>query len=183
MSVSGPQRIINSLWLVSWQRWLFIASCVLTAVAASAGTAMAAGQQTGVVLVIIVVLAAGTAASPDSHTALVVEIVVVWHWLASSNDPTSPWVVLVAVALFLFHSVVALMAATPITAVVDATTLRRWAIRCSGVVLATVAVWPVVELMSRRDASGNAALMFTALAVLAVCAVVARTRGASSTHD
>lgn len=182
MSVSGPQRIINSLWLVSWQRWLLIASCILASVAASVGTAMAAGQQTGVVLVLVIVLAAGTAASPDSHTALVVEIVVVWHWLASSNDPTSPWVILVAAALFVFHSIVALMAATPITAVVDVNTLRRWAIRSVAVTLATVAVWTLVELMSRRDAPGNAALTFAALVVLAVCVVLARTRGANSAH-
>ena len=59
-------------------------------------------------VLVLALPAVAAVSNPDSHTALAVEVVVVWHWLASTNDPTSPWVIPSRCALFVFHAVVAL---------------------------------------------------------------------------
>ena len=104
-------------------------------------------------------LALAAASIPDSHTALAVEGLVVWQWLASTDDPTSAWVIPLALCLFVFHTVIALMAVTPISAVVDRSILVRWGAE-RVVVVATIGVWVLAFVMDERRAPGNAALTF-----------------------
>ena len=54
---SELQQGIDRLGLVSWQRWTLIATAVLTATAASTICAVEAGHQTGVVVVLVTMLA------------------------------------------------------------------------------------------------------------------------------
>jgi hypothetical protein len=170
------QRLINRLWLVSRQRWVLIAVSVVAATAATTFTGLAAGNQTGAIVVLVIGLAIGAAAIPDSHTALAVEGLVVWHWLASTEDPTTAWVIPMTWCLLVFHTAVALMAVTPVTADVDRAILVRWARRTAIVALGVGAMWALVVAMDERDAAGNTALTVLGLVTLTALVVAARSR-------
>jgi hypothetical protein len=101
----------------------------------------------------------------------------VWQWLATTDDATTPWAIPFAVALLLFHSIIALMAVTPINARVPASLLIRWGQRGCYVVAAIIAVWAVVVLMDQRRAPGNVAL--TALGFVTLAALILATRALS----
>ena len=100
-------------------------------------------------------LAATACARADTHTALVAEAVVLWQWLATVDDVTSAWTVVVAMCLSVFHALVALMAVTPITAVVAPAILRSWVQRVLIVAAATLAVWVCVLVLDERRAPGK----------------------------
>ena len=177
MIVEDLQRLIDRLWLVSWQRWVLIAvSGRRRNRCHDVHRGSPPGSQTGVIVVLVVGLAIGAAASPDSHTALAVEVLVVWHWLASIDDPMTPWVIPMTWCLLVFHAVVALMAVTPITADVDRAILVRWAGRTALVALGVGAMWSLVVAMHERDAAGSAALTVLGLVTFTVLVVATRSR-------
>jgi len=174
MNVDWLQRLIDRLALVSWQRWALIALAVVAATAASTVTALAAGRQTDVVLVLVVGLGVASAVRPDSHTAAVVMAIVVWQWLASIDDAMTPWVIALAALLFVFHAAVALMAVAPVSAEIEWSVLVRWVRRGVVVVGATAAMWALVAVMNERRAAGNVALTVVGLLVLTALVLVMR---------
>lgn len=184
MTSGRLERMVHQLQLVSWQRWVLNAVSVLAAAAASTSTALATGHQNIVVLALIVGFAIASVISPDTHAATAVEVIVIWQWFATTDHPTSAWAVPVALCLFVFHTIIALMALTPITANVDRSILVRWSRRSGYVVLATVGMWALVALMDERRAAGSAALTLAGFATLAGLIAVTRARSATShSHD
>jgi hypothetical protein len=179
MNVGRLQVWIDRLWLVSGQRWLFIAVSLCCVAGASTITALASGTQTGVVVAVMVALAIVAVVRPDSHAALGVEAAMVWQWLATTDDPTTPWAIPFAVLLLLFHTLIALMAVTPINVRVPASLLVRWAWRGCFVAVATVGVWAIVVVMDQRRAPGSVAL--TALGFVTLAALIVVTRALSVT--
>lgn len=182
MNVGQLQSFIDRLSLVSWQRWALSAMAMVAAAGASTVTAMAAGRQTDVILVLVVGIAVAAVVRPDSHTAAVVEVIVVWQWLASTDGPMTAWVVALALCLFVFHTVIALMAVTPIGAVVDRSVLLRWLRRSGWVVLATVAMYALVVVMNERRAAGRVELTALGFVTLTVLILVMRSSGRSPEH-
>jgi hypothetical protein len=176
MILEDLQRLTDRLWLVSRQRWILVAASVVAATAATTFTGLAAGSQTGAIVVFVIGLAVGAAANPDSHTALAVEILVVWHWLASTDDVTTAWVIPMTWCLLVFHTTIALMAVTPITAEVDRAILVRWARRTAFVALGVGVMWSLVVAMDERDAAGNMALTVLGLVTLTALVVATRSR-------
>ena len=174
MNADQFQRWIDQLALVSAQRWAFAALAVASAAGAYTTAAVVGGDQVGFVLVLLAGLALAAVVRPDSHTALAVETVVVWQWLAGADDVTNPGVFVVGSGLFVFHTVIALMAVTPSSAVVDRVLVWRWLRRCGWVLIATGAMWAVVVVMVDRRAPGSALLSSLALLALAAFAVVIR---------
>jgi hypothetical protein len=85
-----------------------------------------------------------------------------------------------ALSLLVFHTLVALMAVTPICAVVDRVVVARWLWRCGAVATATVAMWLVVVLVDGRNADGNAALTAAAFGTAAVLVVALRVNRSSA---
>lgn len=174
MNAGQLQQWLDQLAMVSAQRWAFVALAVVSATGAFTTAAVVSGDQVGFVLVFVVGLAVAAAIRPDSHTALVLETVVVWQWLAGTDDVTNPAVLVVASGLFGFHTVIALMAVTPSSAVVDRVVVWRWLRRCGWVLIATGAMWLVVVVMVDRRAPGNALLSSLALLTLAAFALAIR---------
>ncbi len=174
MNVGRLQLWIDRLWLVSPQRWLFIALALACVAGASTVTALASGTQTGVVVALMLALAVVAVARPDSHAALGVEVAMVWQWLATTDSATTPWVIPFAVLLLVFHTVIALMAVTPINARVPASLVGRWAWRGCFVVAATVGVWAIVVVIDQRRAPGSVALTALGFVTLAALILVAR---------
>jgi hypothetical protein len=174
MTVGRLQLWIDRLWLVSPQRWLFIALSLCCVAGASTVTALASGTQTGVAVALMLALAVVAVVRPDSHVALGVEVAMVWQWLATNDDATSPWTVPFAVLLVVFHTLIALMAVTPINARVPVSLLGRWAWRGCFVVAATVGVWAIVVVLDQRRAPGSVALTALGFVTLAALILVAR---------
>lgn len=166
MSDGQLQRWLDSLTQVSSQRWGLIAAAVIVAVGAPGATALATGEPNQTMLVVVAVLAIASVAQPDSYTALLLGVVVVWYWLVAVDDVTTPWVILFASCLFVFHALVALMAAAPEGARIDPRVLVRWARRCGSVVVATAAMWLIVALADSRQAASAEALSAVAFVVL-----------------
>jgi hypothetical protein len=168
------QQWLDRLVLVSAQRWMFVAIAVSSVVAASTTTAVVGGGQAPIVLALLVGLAITAVIRPDSHTALFVEAIVVWQWLAVVDDATSPGAAVLALCLFVFHAVIALMAVTPSPAVVDHRIVRRWVLRGVGVGAATLAMWLVVVVMAQRDGPGSVTSATVALLALGALVVAVR---------
>jgi len=164
------QQWLDQLALVSAQRWAFAALAVASVAGALASATLVGGDGVGFVLVLVVALAVAAVVRPDSHTALLVEALVVWQWLVGTDDVTTPVVVVVAAGLFVFHTLIALMAVTPSSAVVDRELVSRWLRRCGYVLIGTGTMWLVVVVMVDRRAPGNAWLSSLALLMLAASA-------------
>lgn len=126
------------------------------------------------VVFLVAALAMVVAVEPDEHLATIVMVVVVLHWLALGEEVTSPWAMPVAVALLTFHTVVALLAVTPHTSVVERTVLLRWLTRSLAAGAATVATWLAVVVFERRSLPGNTALSVAAFASVTAAVVAFR---------
>jgi hypothetical protein len=179
MTVGQLQLWIDRLWTVSGQRWLFIAVSLGCIAGASTITTLVAGSQPSVAIALMVGLAVVAVIMPDSHAALTVEVAVVWQWLAATDDATTPWAIPFAVLLLVFHSVIALMAVTPIAAHVHGALLLRWLRRIGYVVAATIGVWAIVFVMDQRRAPGSVVL--TVAGFVTLTALILVTHASSAT--
>ncbi len=167
-------HLIERLLLVSPQRWVLVAVALASAVAASWLAAAEEGHQTGIVLVIVVAMAIGATILPDSHAALFAVAVILWQWLASADDVLTPLAIPMALCLFVFHTAIALMAVTPISAHVDRSTIVRWVVRSSYVAFATVAMWVIVVVMNERRAPGSVTLTSVGFVTLTILILALR---------
>lgn len=174
MNIEGLQDLLDRVRVTSWQRWLFIVAAIASALGASRFTAVAAGHSPGVVLALVFGLAAVACARADTHVGLVGGGIVVWQWLATVDDTATPWAVAVAACLLMFHTLLALMAVTPITAVVSPSIARSWGRRVLVALLAPLAVWVCVLLLDERQIPGNVLLTFAGFVTLTVLVFVAR---------
>jgi hypothetical protein len=176
MTTSDLQRWIDRLAQISPQRWLLMALSLVCVAGASSITAWADGSRPGVVLVLLLALAAVAVVRPDSHAGLVVVIAMVWQWLASIDEVTTPWAIPFGALLFVFHCTIALMAVTPIGAHVDGVLLARWSRRILAVGAATVGMWFIVLVTDQRRAPGSTALSVAGFLIFAVLIAVMRQR-------
>ncbi len=174
-----PTEQLERLIRVSPQRWRLSAGAVAAASIASIVAGASAGGAPPIVLIVVGTLAVVSATRPDTHTALVTMAIVVWQWLVMADDPVGPAGLAVALALFVFHSAIALLAAGSVTTRLDSSILRRWAARLVAVCVATSATWALVVLMDQRNAPGNSSLTIAGLVIaLALTAVLlSRVRG------
>ncbi len=162
---------------MSPQRWAMAFAAVVAAALVPIVTGLAGSGQSPVILAVVVGLAGASATQPDSHVALTVPLVGVWHWTASTDASTSGWVLVVAVCLFAFHTLVALMSTTPPRATVDTRTAVRWLRRSIVVASATGAVWALVVAVDRVDLAGSAVVTtigFVAAITLMVALIAPR---------
>lgn len=158
------------------QRWLLGGAAVL---AAALGTALAmAGDASGQGVASMLALTTGAAvvavSASGTHIGAFVVAIVALQWLAFNDNETSARSVGVALCLFTFHSLTALMAAVPHTTEVDVRLLRRWGRRSTVVIAATLAVWGLVVAFARESSAGSEALTVAGLAVIAAVLVIVR---------
>lgn len=150
---------------MSSQRWSLAFAALVTATLVPIVTGVAGSGQSPVVLALVVGLAGAAVTQPDSHVALAVPFIAVWHWTASTEASTNGWALVVGICLFAFHAVVALMATTPPRATIDLRSCTTWLRRSLVVVLATVGVWLLVTLVERRQLAGSAIITATGFVV------------------
>lgn len=160
------------------QRWVLGVAAVGSITVASTLAAVGAGSITGHLTVVAMTTALATIAVAGSgaHTGSIVIAAVAFEWLAFVDDITNARAIGVASCVYAFHALLALMAATPHTSVIDPRVLGRWAARSLYVIAATVAVWAMVVAFERRNASGDESLTIAGLVVIAA-AIMALRRG------
>ena len=176
MNPTSLQRWIDEFHDSSRQQWLLRAIAVAASIGAVVAAAGANERWWPAGLIVVGVLATASAIRPDTHTAVVVVVVIVWHWLATVDGVGGPWLLVASLCLLLYHAVIALSASLPTGGDVSSATIGQWLRRTAlGGATATI-VWLCVVLFDRRDAAGNGALTALALAILAAGAVLVRSR-------
>ncbi len=157
---------------MSSQRWSLAFTALVAATLVPIVTGIAGSGQSPVVLALVVGLAGAAVTQPDSHVGLGVPFVAVWHWTASTGASTDGWALVVALCLFAFHTIVALMSTTPPRATIDRTSMVRWLRRGLTVALATGAVWALVQLVEQQGFAGSAIVTAAGFVVASALMVV-----------
>ncbi len=174
MTLSRLDDALSAARDISPQRWVLGGLAVVAVVVALAATVIGTDQPFGWFVLFIICLAAVSAVQPGWNTGATVIALVVIEWMATVDDVTDGRAVIVASGLFVFHTVLALLAVTPHRAAVDTQVLRAWLLRSAFVVAATGAVWVLVRVLDRRDAVGDARLTMAALVVVGTAAIALR---------
>ena len=176
MSSEALQDLIDEMLGTSAQQWLLRVLALLTATGAVLAAWAANGRWWPVGLFLVGALSVASAAHPDTPFALVTVVAIVWRWLVAVDDVGTPWLPVAGICLLGFHSVIALLATVPTGGELPAATLGQWSRRVALGGCLTVAMWALVVLFDRREAAGNGLLTAAALAVVAACAVMIRSR-------
>jgi len=158
------------------QRWGLGGIAVASIVVASAlSTLWSTSAEGAAIMLLASAIGAVVAISTSgSHLGAAVVAFVTLQWLAFSGGTTGPRVIGVALCLFVFHGLLALMAAVPHTAAIDGRVLRRWATRSVSVAAATGAVWGLIVVFEGRRTSGNEFLTVAGLVAIAAVLVSVR---------
>lgn len=170
------QYWLDQLALTSLQRWALMAVAVLSMLSASAAAMVVGGQMQLAVAAPIAMFSISAALRTDSHTALAAELLLLWQWFISVEDATTPWAIAVAACVLVFHTTIALMSVTPISAKVDGDVWRAWVARGLLLMVATIGVWVLVVLFDESDTGNDVPLTMAALAVLSALALAGRWR-------
>ena len=176
MRALSTQEWVDEVGTASLQRHVLtlLATAAPTGACAVAAAVSPVHRNPTVALLAIGFLALVSAIQPDGHLPLVTIVAVTGYWIALLPDRASPWSVVVAALLYLFHTATALMAMTPGGATIDRATLWRYTAR-SGVIALTLAVtWGIVELFAGRHAPGNAVLTGAVVLLLIAAAFAVR---------
>lgn len=176
MNPPALQRWIDEFHATSAQQWLFHLVAVVAALGALVAAAGANGRLWPAGLVMVSLLALAAAVRPDTHMALVVIVVIVWHWLATVEGVGGPWLPITVLYLLVHHSVIALSASVPTGGALPAATIGQWARKTALVGCASVGTWALVALLDGRHTAGNGLLTGLALAIVAAAAVLIRSR-------
>ncbi len=145
---------------------------------AVAATWAAAGRGRPVVVVAAAALGALCARRSDRHVGLVVVALVGVNWVATVDDHTTPWSVVVACLLGVFHAAAAAFGVAPPAATWTRAMGRRWLRRTAVLMAASGGTWLVVATLDGRAGRGRALVLVAALALLTAGALWAHGRPA-----
>lgn len=134
------------------------------AVCASIG---AGGMPPWIVPALFVVAALVAAARPDTHIGLGVLLAFGWYWLAYVDAHASPWTVVAAAGLLLFHLATSAAALGPAEVELPRSLLVVWARRAGPILGGTIGLWLLTALLTRADGTSNVVLTAAALVVVA----------------
>jgi len=155
---------------------LLLRGLVLTSpLLAIVSTRLAADRTVPVLDAAIIGVALFCAALPDSHAGLVVVALVGIDWWATVDDRVTPWSLVAAVALAVFHASTAAAGVAPVAARWTAAMSTRWLRRTAVLGAATCITWAAVAALGDHRIHGNGLLLAAALLVLACAALWART--------
>ncbi len=170
------QLRLDQALATSRQRWVLGGVAVLAVVVASvlamAGRVPAQGAT--IMLTISVAAAIVAVSASGTHIGVIVVAIVILQWVGYADAETSLRTVGVALCLYLFHALTALIASTPHTADIAPVVLRRWAARSVLVTAATIAVWGLVVAFEQRSDAGSEVVTVVGLAVIAGVLVMVR---------
>lgn len=131
------------------------------------------------VLVLVVVLALCCALQTDSNLGLLVVVVLAWHWAGVVHSPRTPWLLVAALGLLLFHAGMSLSSTGPTTASWSSSDLRRWVRRTTVVGAITLGTWLLTIAIHAIDVDGGVVVLVLSGVLLAAGALVLRARSMS----
>ncbi len=160
-------RLLDELSRLGGQQ-LMLRALVLLAPLLAATAEQRAGATVSVWYLASLVLASLVAALlPDSHAGLLVVLLVGGHWLTSSGQSLSLWVLCIALALALFHVAGLLASYGPPSVVLEPELLRFWLRRYAVCAAVTALVWLVARVSTGLSLSGSALVFGAGLLVVA----------------
>ena len=135
--------------------------------------AVSAEAQAGATLqrwfvVAVIVSSSVAAVLPDSHTGLLVVLLVGGHWAGASpsGKSQSGWVLVIALALLLFHAGCMLASYAPSSVVLDRALLLLWLRRTTWAAAVAAIVWVVSRVASGLELPSSGLVLGAALLVL-----------------
>ncbi len=137
-------------------------------------TSLAAGRTVLIVDAAIFGIALVCTVRPDSHVGLLVVLAVGGDWLATVHDRATPWSVLAAASLAVFHASMAAASVAPPAARWTRAMCRRWTRRSFAVMVASLGTWAVVAAVHGRHIASSAILIAASLIIIAIAGLWAR---------
>lgn len=95
---------------------------------------------------------------PDSVMGLVFVLAVAAEWAATVDDHRSPWTLVAALCLLVFHAASALTATAPRGARFHPDVWRRWGTRLAIVTATTAAAWTLTIALTATERHGHGVL-------------------------
>jgi hypothetical protein len=143
---------------------------------AATATMAAHGGFQPIALVVVAVLTIGCAIWPDTHVGLLTILLIAINWIQSVEDVTTPWVVVAASGLLVFHTAMAASTIAPPAARWDRPLVALWVERSAVVIASTAATWAVSVGIDRVDVGASAPALIAALALVSAIAWWTRVR-------
>ena len=108
-------------------------------------------------------------------------LLLAWHWGVTVDDLRTPWTLVEALALALFHTAMAAAASVPSAGQWSAAMRIRWLRRFGVVATLTLASWLAQVALTGSRLTGSGLLLFVALVAMTATALLLRA-GALSRH-
>lgn len=161
------RELMNDLYAASRQtalvRVLIVGSLVVFAMAT-----LLAGSTSVWALIVLAVLGLTTAINPHGGLAGAVLVYLLLVWAYGVEDLWTVWSLIAALSILVFHTAVAVAAATPPSAVIPDAVFSRYAVRLGVVTAATVLVWGLAAVIEIFHINGGVVSGILGLLVLAV---------------
>ena len=168
-----------ALWTVD-QIVLRLAVVATPLVAISAAFAGASSWSPWLLLLVLVG-AVDCATQIESNLGLLMILLLAWHWGVTVDDLRTPWTLVAALALALFHTAMAAAASVPSAGQWSAAMRIRWLRRFGVVATLTLASWLAQVALAGSRLTGSGLLLFVALVAMTATALLLRA-GALSRH-
>jgi hypothetical protein len=173
----SEKRLQDSWWLLSRAHGVGLVLRVLILVSplVSVGcTRLAAGHTVPAIDLVVVALASACVVVPDSHLGLVVVLLIGIEWLATVDDPATPWSVAAAMSIAVFHAAMAAASVAPPAARWTSAMCRRWMRRSFVVMAASAGTWAIMTVINTFDLASSSVLVTASLLTLAIAGLWAR---------
>lgn len=164
VTVSG---LLDNLSLLSMQQLSLRLVVLIAPMVALVAEGRAGAHVQTWFITFVVIICAGSALLPDSHTGLLVVLMIGLHWALALRDVTSAWVLVAALALLVFHVAGVLASYGPTSVVLGSSLLALWLGRCGVAAAVTVLVWLATRVGSGLDLPANGLVLGAALLVVA----------------
>lgn len=164
--LSEASHFLDGLSRLNRQMLLLRALVVLAPVVAFAVEVRAGAAAQAWVVVLLVVFTLLSALLPDSHAPLAVVLLVGGYWALAVDEDLSGSLLVVTLALVVFHVACLLASYGPPSVVLDPLPLRLWLVRSSVAFAVAVFVWVAGRVATGLDLPASGWLLAAALLVV-----------------
>jgi hypothetical protein len=125
-------------------------------------------------LLLVVVGSVDCATQTESNLGLLMILLLAWHWGITVDDLRTPWTLVAALALGVFHTAMAAAASVPSPGHWSNAMRIRWLRRFGVVAAITLASWLAQVALAGSRMTGNGLLLFVALVALTATTLLLR---------
>lgn len=143
---------------------------LLAGVGALASMIAASDHVAAPLVVLTAAIAVMATRHPDTPIGLVFVLAIGAQWAATVDHHRSPWSLVAALCLLVFHAASACASTAPPGAQLQPDAWRRWRNRFGVVALVTAGAWSLILALTAGERRGNAALLGAVLLLIAALA-------------